>query len=427
MLQKCEQVRIITIACKADRLLHGSPARNLKKAKVLLMKAWKKAVGALAMTTLVASMFAGCGKKEAAKDNGNEIKIGALFELTGNVANYGKSTYKGVQLAVDQINAKGGINGKKIKLVEADNKSEPSESGNAATKLITKDKVSVIIGPATSGCVSAATPVVTNSKVPLMAPVATAPGITVDEKGKVRPFIFRACFTDPFQGKLMAKFAVETLKLKNIAIFYDSSSDYSKGLMDVFGKTLEEKGGKVVGKEAFLAKDQDFKSALTKLKASNPEALYVPGYYEEVSKIIKQAREVGLTCPILGSDGWDSPKLAQIAGAEALNGTYFTSAYSAQDKDPHVQQFIKDYKAKFNEEPDTFAIHAYDGTLAVAEAIKQAGGTDGTKIADALSKIKDLQVATGKYTLDKDHNPVSGGIIIEMKDGVQTFKQKITL
>ena len=183
----------------------------------------------------------------------------------------------------------------------------------------------------------------------------------------------------------------------------------------------------MVGKEAFLAKDQDFKSALTKLKASNPEALYVPGYYEEVSKIIKQAREVGLTCPILGSDGWDSPKLAQIAGAEALNGTYFTSAYSAQDKDPHVQQFIKDYKAKFNEEPDTFAIHAYDGTLAVAEAIKQAGGTDGTKIAEALSKIKDLQVATGEYTLDKDHNPVSGGIIIEMKDGVQTFKQKITL
>ena len=172
MLQKCEQVRIITIACKADRSFHAGPRqRNMKKAKVLLMKAWKKAVGALAMTTLVASMFTGCGKKDAAKkDNGNEIRVGALFELTGNVANYGKSTYKGVQLAVDQINAKGGINGKKIKLVEADNKSEPSESGNAATKLITKDKVSVIIGPATSGCVSAATPVVTNSKVPLMAP-----------------------------------------------------------------------------------------------------------------------------------------------------------------------------------------------------------------------------------------------------------------
>ena len=393
------------------------------------MRKWKKAVGILAMTTIAASLMTGCGKdskKEAAK-NSSEIKVGALFELTGNVANYGKSTYNGVQMAFDEINAKGGINGKKISLVKADNKSEPSESGNQATKLITKDKVSVIIGPATSGCVSAATPVVTNSKVPLMAPVATAPGITVDEKGKVRPYIFRACFTDPFQGKVMAMFTISTLKLKNVAIFYDSSSDYSKGLTDVFAKTLEEKGGKVVGKEAFLAKDQDFKAALTKLKAANPQALYVPGYYEEVSKIVKQAREVGLNCPILGGDGWDSPKLAEIAGKAALNNTYFSSAYSAQDKDPHVQKFIKDYKAKFNAEPDTFAIHGYDAALVVAEAIKRAGGVDGTKIAGEIAKMKDFQVATGKFTVDAEHNPVAGGIIIEMKDGVQNFKEKINL
>lgn len=330
-------------------------------------------------------------------------------------------------MAIDEVNAKGGVNGKKITIVQADNKSEPSESGNQATKLISKDKVAVIVGPATSGCVSAATPVVTNAKVPLMAPVATAPGITVDEKGKVRPYIFRACFTDPFQGKVMATFAVKSLNVKNVAIFYDSSSDYSKGLMEVFGKTLEENGGKVVAKEAFLAKDQDFKAALTKLKAADPQALYVPAYYEEVSKIVKQAREVGLDCPILGSDGWDSPKLAEIAGADALNNTYFSSAYSAQDQDPHVQQFIKDYKAKYNAEPDTFAIHSYDAGLVVAEAIKRAGGTDGTKIADEMAKMKDFQVATGKFTLDKDHNPVSGGIIIEMKNGVQTFKEKINL
>ena len=391
------------------------------------MKGWKKAVGAIAMTTVMATMFAGCGdsKKEAA--NSNEIKVGALFELTGNVANYGKSCYNGFQMAIDEVNAKGGVNGKKITIVQADNKSEPSESGNQATKLISKDKVAVIVGPATSACVSAATPVVTNAKVPLMAPVATAPGITVDEKGKVRPYIFRACFTDPFQGKVMATFAVKSLNVKNVAIFYDSSSDYSKGLMEVFGKTLEENGGKVVAKEAFLAKDQDFKAALTKLKAADPQALYVPAYYEEVSKIVKQAREVGLDCPILGSDGWDSPKLAEIAGADALNNTYFSSAYSAQDQDPHVQQFIKDYKAKYNAEPDTFAIHSYDAGLVVAEAIKRAGGTDGTKIADEMAKMKDFQVATGKFTLDKDHNPVSGGIIIEMKNGVQTFKEKINL
>ena len=389
------------------------------------MDGWRRNFGVLALTSLLAVSLLGCGKSDTAKSD--EIRIGALFELTGAVANYGKSSLNGAQMAVDEINAKGGINGKKIKLISADNKSEPSEAGNQATKLITKDKVSVIVGPCTSGSTSAASPVVSGSKIPLISPSATAPGITVDEKGKVRPYIFRVCFTDPFQGKILATFAVDELKVKRVAIYNDSSSDYSKGLAEVFAKTLEEKGGEVIAQEAFLAKDQDFKATLTKLKATNPDALYVPAYYEEVSKIVKQAREVGITCPILGSDGWDSPKLTEIAGPAALEGTYYSCFYSAQDTDPHVQQFIKDYKAKFNEEPDTFAIHAYDGTLAVAEAIKQAGGTDGTKIAEALSKIKDLQVATGKYTLDKDHNPVSGGIIIEMKDGVQTFKQKITL
>jgi len=394
----------------------------------------RKVMAAFCTAAIMATMFTGCGggsKKStggsAAKADSNEIVIGAHFELTGNVANYGKSTYNGVQMAIDEINAKGGVLGKKIKLVQGDNKSEPAEAGNIATKLITKDKAVVLIGPATSGCVAASSPIATSHKVPIMAPVATAPMITVEKDGKVKPFIFRACFIDPFQGKVMATFADKTLHLKNIAIFFDSSSDYSKGLSDVFAQTMEKTGGKIVAKEAFLAKDVDFKSALTKIKATNPEALFVPAYYEEVSKIIKQAREVGLTCPILGSDGWDSPKLAEIAGKEALNNTYFCNAYSAQDKDPNVQNFIKAYKAKFNSEPDNFSIHGYDGALVVVEAIKRAGSTDGTKIAEEISKMKDFQVATGKFTVDKDHNPVSGGIIIELKDGVQTFKEKINL
>jgi len=394
----------------------------------------RKVMAAFCTAAIMATMFTGCGggsKKStggsAAKADSNEIVIGAHFELTGNVANYGKSTYNGVQMAIDEINAKGGVLGKKIKLVQGDNKSEPAEAGNIATKLITKDKAVVLIGPATSGCVAASSPIATSHKVPIMAPVATAPMITVEKDGKVKPFIFRACFIDPFQGKVMATFADKTLHLKNIAIFFDSSSDYSKGLSDVFAQTMEKTGGKIVAKEAFLAKDVDFKSALTKIKATNPEALFVPAYYEEVSKIIKQAREVGLTCPILGSDGWDSPKLAEIAGKEALNNTYFCNAYSAQDKDPNVQNFIKAYKAKFNSEPDNFSIHGYDGALVVVEAIKRAGSTDGTKIAEEIAKMKDFQVATGKFTVDKDHNPVSGGIIIELKDGVQTFKEKINL
>ncbi len=393
------------------------------------MKKWKTAAAALCAAAVLATVLTGCGSKKSdgGKADSKEIVIGGHFELTGNVANYGKSTYNGVQMAIDEVNAKGGVLGKKIKLVQGDNKSEPAEAGNIATKLITKDKAVVLIGPATSGCVAASSPIATSNKVPLMAPVATAPMITVEKDGKVKPFIFRACFIDPFQGKVMATFADKSLHLKKVAILFDSSSDYSKGLSDVFAQTLEKSGGKIVGKEAFLAKDVDFKSSLTKLKATNPDALYVPAYYEEVSKIVKQAREVGLTCPILGSDGWDSPKLAEIAGAAALNNTYFCSAYSAQDKDPNVQNFIKAYKEKYKSEPDNFSIHGYDAALVVIEAIKRAGSTDGTKIAGEIAKMKDFPVATGKFTVDKDHNPVSGGIIIALKDGVQTFKEKINL
>ena len=393
------------------------------------MKGWKKTASAFCAAAVMTSLFAGCGAGGGSKKaaDAKEIVVGAHFELTGNVANYGKSTMSGVQMAIDEANAKGGVLGKKIKMVTGDNKSEPSEAGNTATKLITKDKAVVLIGPATSGCVAASIPIATGNKVPLMAPVATAPNITLQKDGKVQPFVFRACFIDPFQGKIMAAFASKTLKVKKIAVFFDSSSDYSKGLADVFGKTIEGDGGKIVAKEAFLAKDVDFKAALTKLKASNPDALYVPAYYEEVSKIIKQAREVGLNCPILGSDGWDSPKLAEIAGKAALNNTYFCSAYSAQDKDPKIQEFIKNYKAKFNAEPDNFSIHGYDAALVVLEAIKRAGSTDGVKIAEAIAKMKDFPVATGKFTVDPQHNPVSGGIIIELKDGVQTFKEKINL
>ena len=371
---------------------------------------------------------AGCGggdkKKEAA--NSKEIVVGASFELTGNVANYGKSTLSGLKMAFDEVNKAGGIDGKKLRIVESDNKSEPSEAGNSVTKLVTQDKVIAVVGPATSGCVAASTPITTANKVPLIAPCATAPNITV-ENGKVKEFVFRSCFIDPFQGRVMAEFADKNLKVKNVAILYDASSDYSKGLAEVFTKTMEEKGGKIVAKEAFLAKDLDFKSALTKIKSTNPEAIYIPGYYEEVAKIIKQTRELGLNVPLLGCDGWDSPKLVEIGGPEALNNTYFSSAYSAQDKEPSVQKFIAGYKAMYNKEPDVFCMQGYNAGLILADAIKRAGTADGTKLAAAIAATKDLSVASGKLTYDADHNPITSAIIIELKDGVQTFKEKITL
>lgn len=393
------------------------------------MSKWKKFTSACLVAALSTALLAGCGgeKKDSAAANADKYVIGASFELTGNVANYGKSTLSGLKLAVDQVNKAGGVNGKQLVVVESDNKSEPAESGNSVTKLITQDKVVAVVGPATSGCVFAATPVVTSNKVPLIAPCATAPAITVDN-GQVKEFIFRACFIDPFQGRVMAEFADKTLGVKNVAILHDASSDYSKGLAEVFEKTLNEKGGKVVAKEAFLAKDIDFKAALTKIKAANPEAIYIPGYYEEVAKIIKQTREIGLNVPLIGCDGWDSPKLVEIAGPEALNNTYFSSAFSVQDQTESVQKFIVDYKAMYQKDPDIFCMQGYNAGLVLADALKRAGdGADGTKLAAAIAATKDLPVASGKLTYDKDHNPIISAIIIEMKDGVQSFKEKISL
>ena len=391
------------------------------------MKKWKKLASAAMAALMCAALLTGCGgEKKQAADAGDSIKVGAAFELTGNVANYGKSTNEGLKLAIDEINKAGGVNGKQISLVESDNKSEPAESGNSVTKLITQDKVVAVVGPATSGCVNAATPISTANKIPHIAPCATAPNITNDN-GKVKEFVFRACFIDPFQGQVMAVFADKTLKVKNVAIFYDSSSDYSKGLAEVFQKTLEGKGGKIVAKEAFLGKDVDFKAALTKLKASNPEAIYIPGYYEEVSKIIKQAREMGINCPLIGSDGWESPKLAEIAGKDALKNCYYISAFNAKDEDKSVQDFIKKFKEKYQKDPDIFAMQGYNAGLILADALKRAGTTDGTKVAKAIAETKDLPVASGKLTFDANHNPVMPALVIGIDGGVPTLVEKISL
>lgn len=390
------------------------------------MKSWKKVATAALSAMVLASVMSGCGGDKKNDAAGDTIKVGASFELTGNVANYGKAILSGAKMAIDEVNEKGGVNGKKLTLVESDNKSEPSESGNSVTKLVTQDKVVAIIGPATSGCVAASAPITTANKVPQIAPSATAPAITMDN-GKVRDYMFRACFIDPFQGQVMAQFADNTLKVKNVAILYDSSSDYSKGLADVFQKTLESKGGAVVAKEAFLSKDLDFKAALTKIKATNPEAIYVPGYYEEVSKIIKQAREIGINVPLLGSDGWESPKLAEIAGKDALHDCYYVSAFSAQDQDPSVQKFIKDYKAKYQKDPDIFAMQGYNAGLVLADALKRSNNATGEKLAKAIAETKDLPIASGKLTYDANHNPIMSALIISLDGGTANLKEKISL
>ncbi|EGO61765.1 ABC transporter substrate-binding protein [Acetonema longum] len=385
------------------------------------MKQW---LCGLVAISLLASVAAGCGGKQESGQDAKEIRIGANFEMTGGVAQYGQSAANGIKLAVKEANAAGGILGKQIALIVADNKSEPAESANAATKLITQDKVVALLGPASSSNVLAALSVASDYKVPLLTPTGTNPRITI-ENGKLKEFAFRSCFIDPFQGTVMANFAAKELMVKTAAIYYDSSSDYSKSLTQVFEESFAKNGGKVLAKEAFLQKDQDFKSALTKLKASNAEVIYIPAYYEEVSKIVKQARELGITSPLLGTDGWDSPKLTEIAGAAALNNTFFSNHYSSQGQDPRVQKFVADYKQEYGQEPDTFAVLGYDGALMLIDAIKRANSTEPVKIKEALAQTRDLQVLTGVLSLDQNHDPVKSAVVVEMKDGKQTFKAKV--
>ena len=368
--------------------------------------------------TLLGSVFAGCGSKES----GDTIKVGANFELTGNVANYGNATLEGLQLAIDEANEAGGINGKKIELVSVDDKSEAAESINAATKLISDDDVKVIVGPATTGLVLAETQTATDAKVPIIAPCATSPEATV-ENGKVKPYVFRSCFIDPQQGEVMATFAAKELKAKTAVIYVDNSSDYSKNLGKVFKEKFEAAGGKVVMEEAFLQKDQDFKATLTKLKTANADVMFVPAYYEEVGKIVKQAREMGINSAILGTDGWDDTKVVDIAGADALNNTFFSTHYS--EKDAEVQGFIEAYKKKYNRAPNVFAALGYDAGKMLVDALKRAGSGDTEKIREALEATKALKVGTGTISMDKNHNPIKTAVILEMKNGEKELKAKI--
>lgn len=386
-----------------------------------MRKKWYTLVGAALGVTMLASLLGGCG---GAKSDSQEIKIGGNFELTGGIANFGKQTVNGIQLAFKEANEKGGINGKKIVFVTADNKSEASEAANAITKLITQDKVIAVLGPVSSSNVLATVQIAQDNKIPLLTATATNPKVT-EENGKVRPYIFRTCFIDPFQGKVMSDFATKSLKVKTAAIYVDNSSDYSKGLAEVFEKSFIAAGGQIVAKEAFLQKDQDFKSTLTKIKSANPDTIFIPAYYEEVGKIIKQARELGINVPLLGTDGWDDPKLADIAGAAALSNGFFSNHYSAQDKDPNIAKFVEAYKKEYNQEPSALAALGYDAGLMLIDALKRANSTDPAKLREALEQTKNLQVSTGIISLDPMHNPVKSAVVIEMKDGKQAFKEKI--
>ena len=386
-----------------------------------MFKKTKRILSGLVAMSMMALLTTGCGNT-----NSNEIKIGANLEMTGNTATFGQSATNGAKLAIKQVNAKGGVLGKQMTLVVADNKSDTAEAANAMQKLATQDKVIASIAPIASSSVMAAAQVNESAKILGISPTASNPNVTVDpETGKVRDYLFRATFIDPFQGAVMANFAKNTLKAQKAAVYIENSSDYAKGLGKFFKETFVQNGGNIVSDEAYLAKDTDFKATLTKIKASNPDVIFVPGYYQEVGMIIKQAREIGITVPILGADGWDSAKLPEIAGAEALNNTFFSNHYSPDDNSPEIKNFVEAYKAEYGQVPDAFAALSYDATMMIIEAIKRAGVEDSVKVKDELAKTKDYQGVSGSITLDEKHNAVKGVVIIEMKNGIQAFKEKI--
>lgn len=387
------------------------------------MKRVSKVLTALVLGTVLAGLAAGCGSGEKKADT---IKVGANLEMTGGSASYGISSKNAIELAFKEINEKGGINGKQLELVVADNKSEAAEATNAMQKLVSQDNVVAVIGPNLSSSVIAASAINNSAKVLDIAPMATNPYVTVDQaSGKTKDFNYRTCFIDPFQGTVMAKFATAELGVANAAVLIDNSSDYAKGLAQFFKENFVKEGGAVTAEESYLQKDTDFKATLTKIKATNPDFLYVPGYYQEVGLIVKQARELGMNMPIAGGDGWDSAKMPEIAGAAALNNTYFSSLYSPEDSSDINKNFVAAYEKAYGQKPDVFAALSYDSALLVAEAIKNAGSTEPAKISEAMAKINGFSGVSGSVTFDDKHNPVKSAVILEYKDGAQSLKTKI--
>ena len=380
-----------------------------------------KLISLMVMMVFVMSLVAGCGGSES-----KDLKIGVVYELTGNTASFGTAAANGAKLAFKEINAKGGVLGKQIQIVVADNKGEPSESANAMTKVITQDKVIAVTGFTTSSNGIAGSTVAEANKIPFVAAATTNPKVTVDEKtGKAKDNTFRVCFIDPFQGTVGANFALNSMKVKKVAIMVDNSSDYSKGLSQFFKEAFTKGGGTIVAEEAYLQKDQDFKTILTKIKGTNPELIYVPGYYEEVGKIVKQARELGITVPFVGGDGWDSPKLAEIGGAAALNNTFFTNHYSVEDTSAASKAFVEAYKKEYGQVPDAMAVLGYDAAYVLVDAIKRANSAEPAKIREALAATKGYKAVTGEISLNDKHDAVKSAVIIEMKDGKQVYKETV--
>lgn len=349
--------------------------------------------------------LSGCGRKE------QEVKIGIIVPLSGQLAVYGEGVRDGAILAFDKVNAAGGIDGKKIVPVVVDNKADGAETANALNKLITKDKVVAVVGPVISATANVAGPIAVRERIPLITPTATA--IEVTEVGE---YVSRTCFLDDFQGSVMARFAIENLQAKKAAIIFDLANDYSIGLKNVFAKTFTELGGEVVEIVSYTTGDSDFNAQLTKIKAVNPDVIYLPAYYSDDVLFLRQAKNLGITATFMGADGWDAQELIDGAKEDA-EGVYFTTHYTPTDPAEIVQNFLRDYQEKYNKFPIVLAALGYDAAALLAEAIDRADSLDPKDIKDAINSTVDFKGVTGMITLDENRNPVKEITIATVKNG----------
>ena len=366
-------------------------------------------IGLVALVAMLA--VAGCGQQTAT--NEKVIKIGLITPLTGDVKTFGESTKNAVELALEQVGYK--VGDFKIELIVEDDANDPTQATNVATKLITQDGVKAIIGSVTSKATIPVSEVAQANKIVQITSTATNPKVTVDN-GQRKDYVFRACFIDPFQGKVAAKFALETLKAKTASVIYDKGNDYTVGLASYFMDAFKAGGGQILTEDTYTVDDSDFSAILTKVAKAKPDILYLPDYYQKVSLIGQQARDKGIKAIFMGGDGWDSPDLNYAVMA----GGYFTNHYSPQDTRPEVQKWVADYKAKYGSTPDALATLAYDAANLLLNAIKTANSDDPTAIRDALAATKDFPAVSGSITFDQDGNPVKPAVILKVTYDSQT-------
>jgi branched-chain amino acid transport system substrate-binding protein len=348
------------------------------------------------------------------------IKIGQFASLTGKEASLGQSSNKGTMMAIDDLNAAGGVLGRPLLLVTEDTQSKPGETATVVKKLISRDKVIALLGEVASSRSLEAAPIAQAAKVPMISPASTNPKVT--ETGA---YIFRTCFIDPFQGPVMARFAREHLKAKRVALVVSNSSAYSIGLAKFFRESFVANGGTIVLEQKYSEGDKDFKAQLTAIKAAGVDAVFNPGYYNEGALIVRQARDLGLTLPIFGADSWEAEALIQLGG-KAMEGAYLCSHYSPEDPSPRVQNFVAAYKKRFGSTPDSNASLGYDSVLVLVDAIRRAGTTERNALREAIATTRDFMAVTGKITIDSERNASKNAVIVQVRNGKFEFVQSMS-